>query len=257
MALGLLSFEPVTSNVRVDGFEVGSEKTASRLAPQTQRLGSDMDDLIQAAYRQVFHEQQMIQANRLTALESLLRARSISVRDFVRGLALSDSFRRLNLEPNSNYRFIRLCIQRLLGREPYGDREVFAWSIVLATQGLEGLIDGLLNSEEYQLAFGEDEVPYQRRRRLPQRDQGDLPFERMPRYEADYRHKLERLGYFSHGSRPAIVSGGVGNVRWSWQKPPYPPAVYAVGQVIVWGGAALVVGGLLATALAAFGWISL
>lgn len=64
------------------------------------------------------------------------------------------------------------------------------------------------------------------------------------------------MGYFSHGAKPAVVSG-VGNLRWSWQRPPYPPAVYTLGKVITWGGAAVVVGGLVATAMAAFGWISL
>jgi phycobilisome rod-core linker protein len=257
MALGLLSYQPVTSNLRVEGFEIGSDETASRSTQQLGLAGSSMDDLIQAAYRQIFHEQQMIQAHRLPALESLLRVGSLSVREFIRGLVLSDSFRRLNFEPNSNYRFIRLCTQRLLGREPYGDREVFAWSTVLATQGLEAFVDGLLNSEEYQTAFGDECVPYQRRRILPQRTQGDLPFERVPRYEAEFRKQLERMGYFSHGPRPAIVSGGVGGVRWAWQRAPYPPALYTLGKVITWGGAAVVGGGLIATAMAAFGWISL
>jgi phycobilisome rod-core linker protein len=38
--------------------------------------------------------------------------------------------------------------------------------------------------------FGENIVPYQRRRILPQREQGELPFERMPRYGTDYRDQL-------------------------------------------------------------------
>jgi phycobilisome rod-core linker protein len=112
------------------------------------------------------------------------------VREFMRGLATSDMFRRLNYEVNNNYRFVELCVQRLLGRKVYSDREKLAWSIVLATKGLNGFIDDLLNSAEYANHFGEDTVPYQQRRVLPQRTQGELPFERMARYGTDYRDQL-------------------------------------------------------------------
>ena len=79
-----------------------------------------MDMLIMAAYRQVHNEQQMVDFNRQRFLESQLRAGQITVRDFVRGLVLSDSFRRLTYDVNNNYRFVQICVQRLLGREVYG-----------------------------------------------------------------------------------------------------------------------------------------
>ena len=81
-------------------------------------------------------------------------------------------------------------MQRLLGRQVYGDREKLSWSIVLATKGLNGFINDLLNSEEYLSNFGVNTVPYQRRRSLPQQAHSDLPFERMARYGTDYRNKL-------------------------------------------------------------------
>jgi phycobilisome rod-core linker protein len=138
---------------------------------------------------------------------------------------------------------------RFLGRDVYSDREKIAWSIVLATKGLQGFVNDLLNSEEYLANFGEDTVPYQRRRILPQRSQGELPFARMPRYGADHRAQLEALGYFQH--QPFLT------YRWQWQKPPYPPAVRTVGRAIAIFGATFVGLIAVASALAAWGIISL
>ncbi len=67
-----------------------------------------------------------------------------------------------------------MCVQRLLGRDVYQEQEKLAWSIVLATSGLQGFIDALLDSEEYMNNFGYDTVPYQRRRILPQRGSGEF-----------------------------------------------------------------------------------
>jgi phycobilisome rod-core linker protein len=56
-------------------------------------------------------------------LESQLRSGQISVKEFIKGLATSDSFRRLNFDSNNNYRFAKMCVQRILGRDVYSDRE--------------------------------------------------------------------------------------------------------------------------------------
>lgn len=153
-----------------------------------------MDNLIQAAYRQIFNEQQMIVAHRQIVLESQLCNGQLMVRDFIRGLLLSDSFRRLVFDTNSNYRFVELCIQRVLGRSVYNQRETLAWSIVLATKGLTGFVNALLEGDEYSTHFGDACVPYQRRRILPQRGQGELPFARMARYDSHHRDRLLQSG---------------------------------------------------------------
>ncbi len=137
----------------------------------------------------------MLASHRQSALESQLKSGRITVRDFIRGLAMSDSFRRLNYESNNNYRFAQMCVQRILGREVYGERESMSWSIVLATQGLQGFIDTQVNSEDYSNAFGDSVVPYQRRRILPQQAQGDLPFARMARYGDTHLEQFKALGH--------------------------------------------------------------
>ncbi|NES08399.1 MAG: phycobilisome rod-core linker polypeptide CpcG, partial [Okeania sp. SIO2F4] len=146
------------------------------------------DELIWAAYRQIYSEHQILKSDRQTFLESQLKNGQITVRDFIRGLVMSEPFRRNNYETNSNYRFVELCVQRVLGRDVYSEREKIAWSIVVATKGIEGFIDELLDSEEYLENFGFETVPYQRRRVLPQRDGGETPFNlKTPRYEFYYR----------------------------------------------------------------------
>jgi phycobilisome rod-core linker protein len=190
MSIPLLEYQPSAQNQRVIAYEIPGDEH-SRVPTAENYLNSDeADTVIHAAYRQIFHEQQMLLSNRQVFLESQLRSGHITVRDFIRGLLLSDSFRRLNFESNNNYRFAEICIQRVLGRSVYNEREKIAWSIVLATKGLQGFVDELLNSAEYINSFSHNLVPHQRRRILAQRQQGDLPFERMARYGTKYRDQL-------------------------------------------------------------------
>ena len=93
----------------------------------------------------------------------------------------------------------------------------FSWSTVLATKGLKGFIDDLLDSEEYISNFGYDTVPYQRRRILPQRAQGDLPFARMARYDKYYRDKLPNVirGNASNQFTPFNWSDFIREADWN------------------------------------------
>jgi phycobilisome rod-core linker protein len=196
MTLPLLSYPPTSQNQRVSSYEVGGDEQPRIYDSERLLSESEKDALIQAAYRQIFHEQHMLQSYRQPFLESQLRANQITTKDFIRGLATSDPFRRLNYESNNNYRFVQLCIQRILGRDVFGtasplkNREKMAWSTVIATQGANAFIDALLNSEEYEQNFGDSVVPYQRRRMLPHRSRGDLPFMRMARYDRQERPDL-------------------------------------------------------------------
>jgi phycobilisome rod-core linker protein len=192
MAIPLLTYSPSSQNQRVAAFEVPGDNQP-RLYTATPLLSpSDFDSLIAAAYRQIFNEQQMTASSRQLILESQLRAQQITVKDFIRGLATSEVFRSRNYDSNTNYRFVQMCVQRILGRDVYSDREKFAWSTVLATQGLYEFIDQLVNSNEYQANFGDQTVPYQRRRILPNQTQGELPFARMARYGTEYRNQLPK-----------------------------------------------------------------
>ena len=186
MSIPLLGYKPVTQNSRVAGYEVGGDTQPKIYSAENLLSPSDMGDLIEAAYRQIFFH--AFKADRERFLESQLRNGQITVRDFIRGLLLSNTFNNSFYSKNSNYRFVEQCVQRVLGRDVYSEKEKIAWSIVFATKGKQGFIDQLLDSEEYMENFGYDTVPYQRRRVLPSRDGGELPFNiKSPRYDGYYR----------------------------------------------------------------------
>lgn len=189
MALPLLDYSPVSQNQRVAGYEVGSDEQPRVYTTENILSPGDMDVLIEAAYRQIFFH--AFAWDREPFLESQLRNGQLTVRDFIRGLLLSKTFKNSFYDKNSNYRFVEQCVQRVLGRDVYNEREKIAWSIVVATKGIKGFVDALLNSEEYLSNFGYDTVPYQRRRILPGRTQGEIPFNiKSPRYDAYFRAQL-------------------------------------------------------------------
>jgi phycobilisome rod-core linker protein len=200
MSIPLLDYSPSSQNHRVAAYDIPGDEQPRVFTTENLLTASDFDFLIAAAYRQIFNEQQMTISSRQIALESQLKARQITVRDFIRGLVTSEVFRSRNYDTNNNYRFAQMCVQRILGREVYNEREKLALSTVLATKGLKGFIDDLLSCDEYLSNFGYDTVPFQRRRILAQRSQGELPFARMARYDAHWRDNQPGLNniYRSH-----------------------------------------------------------
>jgi phycobilisome rod-core linker protein len=189
VALPLLNYSPTSQNQRVAAYEVPGDEQPRVFTTDNLLFSTDMDNLIEAAYRQIFFH--AFKWDRESALESQLRNGQITVRDFIRGLLLSKTFYNSFYEKNSNYRFVEHCVQKVLGRDVYNEREKIAWSIVVATKGIRGLVDELLNSQEYLDNFGYNTVPYQRRRVLHGREQGELPFNiKSPRYDAYHRAQL-------------------------------------------------------------------
>ena len=166
MALPLLAYKPTTQNARVRSFGVADEDEDT---PYIYRLEDsfspvELIGLINAVYRQLFSEHAVLQVNRQQHLESQLKNRTLTVRDFVRGIAKSEAFYKLVVESNNNYRLVEVCLKRFLGRAPYNKDEEIAWSIKIATLGFYGFVDALIDSDEYTQAFGDYTVPYQRKR---------------------------------------------------------------------------------------------
>jgi phycobilisome rod-core linker protein len=189
VAIPLLAYSVSSQNSRVSGYEVPGDEQPRTYSTDNLLSAGDMDVLIEAAYRQIFFH--AFAADRERFLESQLRSGQITVRDFVRGLLLSNTYRNSFYNLNNNYRFVEQTVQRVLGRDLYSNSEKLAWSIVVATKGIKGFVDELLNSDEYLDNFGYSTLPYQRRRVLPGRAQGELPFNiKSPRYEEYHRSKL-------------------------------------------------------------------
>nr|YP_010903239.1 phycobilisome rod-core linker polypeptide [Hypnea cornuta]WCH55692.1 phycobilisome rod-core linker polypeptide [Hypnea cornuta] len=191
MSIPVLNYSFSTQNQRVDGFEYyPGEEQPKIYTTENLPTAYEMDEIIWAAYRQIFSEHQILSSNAEPFLESQLRFDQIKVRDFIKGLLLSESFRDLNFNFNNNYRFVEMCIQRVLGRDIYNEREKLAFSIIIASEGLEAFFDVLLNSDEYNENFGDNTVPYQRRRIIAQRSKGEIPFNlKTPRMGQDFLTK--------------------------------------------------------------------
>lgn len=113
-----------------------------------------------AAYRQVFGNVQPMESERLLSAESQLRNGDISVREFVRCLALSSFYRSRYFDAVSPHRAVELNFKHLLGRPPQDEAEISAHVATVATSGFEGEINSYLDSDEYLQTFGEDTVPY-------------------------------------------------------------------------------------------------
>ena len=188
MTIPLLAYAPTCPNSRVDALGARDD-TRIIYSADDQFSYVEMGNLIDAAYRQIFFH--AFQWDREIMLESQLRNRQITVRDFIRGLLLSNTYIDSFYNKNSNFRFVEQCVERVLGRRVYGEPEKIAWAAVVMTQGVKGFIDQLLDSDEYIEAFGENTVPYQRRRMLSSRAIGEIPCNiRLPRYDAYHRNQL-------------------------------------------------------------------
>ena len=202
VAIPLLEYAPITQNslrTGVPNLRVGSDEGSRAYSLEIANDRDNLDTVIESAYRQIFFH--AFKTDRDVNLESQLKDGQITVRDFIRGLTLSETFQRTFYGFNSNYKVVRHLCERILGRKVNGKGEELSWSIVIATKGLQGLVDVLLDSQEYQDAFGYDTVPFQRNRVLPGRELGDTPFNiTTPRYDEYYRGIL--------GFPQIVFSGG-------------------------------------------------
>jgi phycobilisome core-membrane linker protein len=117
--------------------------------------------VIRAAYLQVFGRD-VYSGQRLSADETKLENGQITMKEFIRSLAKSNTFRNLYWTPLYVVKAVEYIHRRLLGRPTYGRQEVNAYFDICAKKGFYALIDAIIDSVEYSEAFGEDTVPYER-----------------------------------------------------------------------------------------------
>jgi phycobilisome rod-core linker protein len=177
---------------------------------------ADLDALIEQAYRQIYFH--AMQADRDPYLESQLRSGNITMRDFVRGLLLSERFQQGYYQCSSNYRMVDQVVGRVLGRPVHGEEERLAWSIVIGDQGFNAFVDSLLDSAEYMESFGYDLPPQQRGRVVPGRVIGDMPiYQRFPRYGSEWRNALVERGCTSRADNDDDMQT---SLTWTNGQPP-------------------------------------
>lgn len=122
----------------------------------------EIQTVIRAVYKQVLGNLHVMESERLTSAESLLRNGDISVRQFVNMVAKSDLYFSLFFESSSPYRFIELNFKHLLGRPPQDQSEISEHTRIYNEEGYDAEIDSYIDSEEYIQNFGENIVPYPR-----------------------------------------------------------------------------------------------
>lgn len=122
----------------------------------------DLQVIIRAVYRQVLGNQHVLESDRLSSAESLLRNGDITVKGFVRAVAQSGLYQALFFETSSPYRFIELNFKHLLGRAPLDQAEISEHVTRYNEQGYAAEINSYLDSDEYNTSFGEQVVPYYR-----------------------------------------------------------------------------------------------
>ncbi|EDX85593.1 Phycobilisome protein [Synechococcus sp. PCC 7335] len=129
--------------------------------PSSDSRQHSVESVILAAYRQVFGCE-VLGSQRHQAAETQLKGGLITVREFVRQLAKSRSFRQAYWENLYMTKAAEIIHRRLLGRPTYGRRETSKYYDICGRQGFYALVDALIDSDDYRTAFGENTVPYER-----------------------------------------------------------------------------------------------
>nr|YP_009399725.1 phycobilisome linker polypeptide [Digenea simplex]ARW69544.1 phycobilisome linker polypeptide [Digenea simplex] len=123
----------------------------------------EKQSVIAACYRQIF-ERDISKAYNLqfSDLESQVKIGQLSIKEFIRAIGKSSIYRKQFNQPFVNSRVIELSLKHFLGRGLSSLQEFKKYFSFVSTRGLDGLIDNLINSQEYADYFGEETVPYAR-----------------------------------------------------------------------------------------------
>lgn len=122
---------------------------------------SSTQAVIRACYLQVFGRD-VYEGQRIKVAEIKLENGEIPIREFIRALAKSDLFRKMYWSSLYITKAIEYIHRRLLGRPTYGRQEINKYFDTCAKKGFYALVDMIIDSPEYNEAFGEDTVPYER-----------------------------------------------------------------------------------------------
>ena len=114
VAIPLLNYAPITQNslrAGVPNIRIGSDEGSRAYSMEIAMDADNLKTVIESAYRQIFFH--AFKTDRDVNLESQLRDGQITVRDFIRGLVLSDTFKRSFYGFNSNYKVVRHLCERI------------------------------------------------------------------------------------------------------------------------------------------------
>ena len=137
---------------------------SQRFVMKPQQSGAQKAEIIRACYRQVF-ERDIAKAYSQVPCPveaTQVRQGQISIREFIRALGHSKEYRQQFYGRFSNSRVVELAFRHFLGRGLSSKEEFSRYFSIVSEQGLNGLVDSLINTMEYARSFGEETVPYLR-----------------------------------------------------------------------------------------------
>ncbi|WP_008317862.1 phycobilisome rod-core linker polypeptide [Leptolyngbya sp. PCC 6406] len=112
-------------------------------------------------YGQVLERQPYAYEHRLLAKaeQDFLRDK-IGVKRFLKILGHSEVYLNEFYYSSSNLKFLELCFKHFMGRAPFDHYEMSHYSDILMRDGVNALINQMIDSEEYRKHFGCFTVPY-------------------------------------------------------------------------------------------------
>jgi phycobilisome core-membrane linker protein len=146
---------------QLPGFTGIGKKSKSSQGRSTSFTETSTQAVIKAIYLQVMGRD-VYEGQRLKVEEIKLENGDISVREFVRAVAKSDTFRNTYWTKLYVVKAIEFMHRRLLGRPTYGRSEMNKYFDIAAKKGFYAIVDEMINSVEYGESFNEDMVPYNR-----------------------------------------------------------------------------------------------
>nr|YP_009394970.1 phycobilisome linker polypeptide [Polysiphonia stricta]ARW63532.1 phycobilisome linker polypeptide [Polysiphonia stricta] len=194
-----------------------------RFVMKSSLANNEKKTVISACYRQVF-ERDISKAYSLqfTDLESQVKTGQLSIKEFIRFLGRSSIYKQQFNQPFVNSRVVELSFRHFLGRGISSIQEFQKYFSILSIRGINGLIDSLINSQEYADYFGEETVPYLRNlgeEAQESRNWGpqinlfnySTPFRKVPEFItlfADYKSKLSNQHPYGLGNDPMSIQFG-------------------------------------------------
>jgi len=186
--------------------------------------GAEKAEIIRAAYRQVF-ERDIAKAYSQAPCQveaSQVAQGQISMREFIRALGRSKEYRQQFFSRFANTRAVELAFRHFLGRGISSLEEFRKYFSIVSAQGLNGLVDSLVNSMEYAQVFGEETVPYLRDLGEEAQESAgwgsnrklfrfSAPFDGAPQYltlYASYRQPLADQHAYGGGNDPLALGYG-------------------------------------------------
>lgn len=82
-----------------------------------------------------------------------------NIKEFVRAIGLSHAYRSRFFESSSNTRFVENNFLHFLGRAPHNQQEISEHIAIINEQGYNAEINSYIDSDEYDVLFGESRIP--------------------------------------------------------------------------------------------------